>query len=228
MLSFNMLIIHDCLQVGVEFYKTSNFEKAFKKIVWDMTLEPHVFEHKWNALMEEYSFKGKTKGWFEKLFNIRDKWIPAYFNHFPRCGLMKTTSRSESMNSFFNSYSQADDFLLNFMMNYDNAIQRIRYIQRELDQKTKKAQYFMKTPREIEVHAALVYTSKMFLEVQKEMFKGSWYCDISDFNQGDGLEIYTVVHKIQKHQYKSTHKVMFFILIWFFLCCSHMYVIGLF
>ena len=123
---------------------------------------------------------------------------------------MKTTSRSESINSFFNSYSQANDFLINFMMNYDNAIQRLRYIQRELDQKTKMAQYIMKTPRDIEIHAALVYTCKMFLEVQKEMFKGSWYCDVTDCNEGDGWEIFTIVHKNKKHQVKSRHKVIFF------------------
>ena len=67
MLTFKLLITHDCLQVGVDFCKSSNFDKAFKKIVWDMTIEPNVFENTWNNLMEEYAFKGKTKDWFTEI-----------------------------------------------------------------------------------------------------------------------------------------------------------------
>ena len=196
------------LQVGKEFLKISMFEKEFKKLVWDMDMRPDVFESKWNILIED--FDSKQKQWFQQIFNIRDSWVPAFFHEDPLCGLMKTTSRSESMNSFFNSYSQGENFLLNFMMNYDNAIKRLRYKQRELDNHTKGAQYVMKSPREIEKYAASVYTSKVFLEVQKEVFKGKWYCDITDFNQGEGWEVYTVAHKKKTHELKSSYKVTIF------------------
>lgn len=172
-------------------------------------MKPDMFDHKWNTLMEEHVLDIKTKKWFSGIYEIRDSWIPAYINDYPMCGMMKTTSRSESMNNFFNSYSQADNFLVNFIRNYDNAISKIRFAQREFDHTTKIARYVMKTPREIENHASKVYTNKMFLEVQKEMFKGTWYCDTTDFNEGEGWEIYTVVQKNQKHESKSIHKVLF-------------------
>ena len=141
-------------------------------------MKPDMFDHKWKMLMEEHVFNLKTTSWFSGIYEMRDSWIPAYINDYPMCGMMKTTSRSESMNNFFNSYSQADNFLVNFIRNYDNAISKIRFAQREFDHTTKIARYVMKTPREIENHASKVYTNKMFLEVQKEMFKGTWYYDI--------------------------------------------------
>ncbi|XP_052623833.1 protein FAR1-RELATED SEQUENCE 5-like [Lactuca sativa] len=68
--------------------------------------------------------------------------------------VFETTSRSESMNSFFNTYSESGNLLLNFMMNYDTAIQKQRNTQREFDRASKKASYKMQTPREIELQAS--------------------------------------------------------------------------
>ncbi|XP_052622546.1 protein FAR1-RELATED SEQUENCE 5-like [Lactuca sativa] len=70
--------------------------------------------------------------------------------------VFETTSRSESMNSFFNIYSESGNLLLNFMMNYDTAIQKQRNTQRELDRASKKSSYKMQTPREIELQASKV------------------------------------------------------------------------
>nr|KAJ0203751.1 hypothetical protein LSAT_V11C500287380 [Lactuca sativa] len=73
------------------------------------------------------------KRWFNDMFELRDKWIPTYFSDTRMPGLMKTTLRSESMNSFFNTYSQSGNLLLHFMMNYDTTIQKQRNTQKELD-----------------------------------------------------------------------------------------------
>ncbi|GKG43813.1 hypothetical protein Tco_0482906, partial [Tanacetum coccineum] len=40
-----------------------------------------------------------------KMFNIRSTWIPAYFIDSPLCGLMRTTSRSESEKFIWNMKS---------------------------------------------------------------------------------------------------------------------------
>ncbi|KAL4559416.1 hypothetical protein LXL04_031554 [Taraxacum kok-saghyz] len=170
-------------KVGQEFLKTTNFKKQFKKIVWDMDMKPDMFDHKWNMLMQEHVFDLKTSSWFSGIYEIRDSWIPAYINDYPMCGMMKTTSRSESMNSFFISYSQADNFFVNFMRNYDNAISKIRFAQRELDHTTKIARYVMKTPREIEIHASKVYTNKMFLEVEFKAAEKEIKCSCDHFNR---------------------------------------------
>jgi len=172
-------------------------------------VEPDVFESNWNLLMEEFNFQEKM--WFKSIFKIRESWIPAYFKDFPMCGLMKTTSRSESMNSFFNSYSQHEDFLLYFLKNYDTAIQKLRNRQRELDHKTKGAHYVFKSPHKIEQHAAEVYTSALFFDLQKELFKGAWYCEITEFNVGNGWEVYSVIQKNRRSEIKAKVKVICFL-----------------
>ena len=194
------------LHLSVEFLKNTGFKKCFKKLVWDLNMEPNVFETKWDLLMKEFNLEEKR--WFKDIFKIRDSWIPAYFKDFPMCGLMKTTSRSESMNSFFNSYSQGENFLVNFMMNYDNAIQKQRNSQRELDHKTKQAHYGMKSPSDIEQQAAKIYTSALFFDIQKELYKGVWFCEDKESTEGVGVEYYTVIQKNKRREFKATFQVI--------------------
>ncbi|CAI9302651.1 unnamed protein product [Lactuca saligna] len=129
-----------------------DFRKRFSKLVWDINMKPNVFEVKWGLLMMEFNLEDTR--WFKYMFIIRDSWIPGYFSDIPMCGLMKTTLRSESMNSFFNTYSESRNLLLSFMMNYDTSIQKQRNTQRDLDKASKKASYKMQTPQEIELQAS--------------------------------------------------------------------------
>nr|KAJ0206523.1 hypothetical protein LSAT_V11C500290040 [Lactuca sativa] len=147
-------------------------KKRFSKLVWDINMKPDVFEVKRVLLMKEFNLEDTR--WFKDTLTIRDSWIPRYFSDIPMCGLMKTTSRSERMNSFFNTYSESGNLLLNFMMNYDTAIQKQMNTQRELDKASKKASYKMQRPREIELQ-----TSKVEIKVEEkeincscEHFKG--------------------------------------------------------
>ncbi|XP_052622359.1 protein FAR1-RELATED SEQUENCE 5-like [Lactuca sativa] len=140
--------------ISDDLFTNTDFRKRFSKLVWDINMKSDVFEVKWGLLMKEFNLEDTR--WFKDMFTIRDSWIPRYFSDIPMCGLMKTTSRSESMNSFFNTYSESENLLLNFMMNYATAIQKQRNTQRELDRASKKASYKMQTPREIELQALKV------------------------------------------------------------------------
>ncbi|XP_052627215.1 protein FAR1-RELATED SEQUENCE 5-like [Lactuca sativa] len=152
--------------ISDDLFTNTDFRKRFSKLVWDINMKPDVFEAKWGLLMKEFNLEDTR--WFKDMFTIRDSWIPGYFSDIPMCGLMKTTSRSESMISFFNTYSKSGNLLLNFMMNYDTAIQKQRNTQRELDRASKKASYKMQTPREIELQASKVYTIEIKAE-EKEI-----------------------------------------------------------
>ncbi|GJR83806.1 hypothetical protein Tco_0154591 [Tanacetum coccineum] len=54
--------------------------------------------------------------------------IPAYFNDSPLFGLTRTTSRSESENPFFQSFTSPGAMLLSFMMSYESAMERQSYV----------------------------------------------------------------------------------------------------
>ncbi|CAI9281814.1 unnamed protein product [Lactuca saligna] len=125
------------VMISDDLFTNTDFRKRFSKLIWDINLKPDVFEVKWGLLMKEFNLEDTR--WFKDMFTIRDSWIPGYFCDIPMCGLMKTTSRSESMNSFFNTYSESGNLLLNFMMNYNTAIQKQRNTQRELDKASKEA-----------------------------------------------------------------------------------------
>nr|KAJ0209328.1 hypothetical protein LSAT_V11C400178050 [Lactuca sativa] len=141
-------------------------KKRFNKLVWHMYIERPIFERSCELLMKESNLEDEK--WFKDIYENKKAWVPAYFNDFARCELMKTTSRSESINSFFNTYSETESFFLNFMMNYDAAIKKQCYTQRELDHKTNGPKYSWRSPHMIEQHAAKVYTSKVELKYDEK------------------------------------------------------------
>ncbi|GJV84814.1 FAR1-related sequence 5-like protein [Tanacetum coccineum] len=64
-----------------------------------------------------------------------------------------TTSRSESENSFFKSFTSPGSTLVNFMMSYESAMERQRYRQEAFDFKTINAAPKCETKLAIEHHA---------------------------------------------------------------------------
>jgi hypothetical protein len=192
--------------VTADFLKTTGFDTKLKKLVWDLHMDPDVFEVQWKSLINEH--KLDEDRWFSDIYEIRRSWIPGFFKEIPMCGLMKTTSRSESMNSFFNAYSQGENFLVNFMLNYDNAIQKLRNTQRENDRKSNTAQYSMKFPLLLEKHASSVFTSVIFFGIQNEMKNAAYFCKIREVTSGDGWELYTIIHNNKKREFKAAYKVI--------------------
>ena len=109
-------------------------------------------------------------------FQIRSTWIPAYFTDLPMSGLMRTTSRSESENSFFSNFTNAGATLIHLMMSYESAMERQGSRLEMLDHQSHNKRPPPLTPLLIEEHACKVYTRTIFLLVQKEIHLGSWAC----------------------------------------------------
>nr|GEX58484.1 hypothetical protein [Tanacetum cinerariifolium] len=84
----------------------SEFRKEFHKLIWNVHIGLEVFENRWNALITRYNLQDNK--WLSDKNAIKDRWIPGYFKEYPVCGLMKTTSRSESSNAFFQIFSHKE------------------------------------------------------------------------------------------------------------------------
>ncbi|XP_023760006.1 protein FAR1-RELATED SEQUENCE 6-like [Lactuca sativa] len=194
------------LTISNDLFTNTDFRKRFSKLVWDINIKPDVFEVQCGLLMKEFNLEDTR--WFKYMFTIRDSWIPIYFSDIPMCGLMKTTSRSESMNSFFNTFSGSENLILNFMINYDTAIQKQRNTQRELDTASMKASYKIQTPRKIKLQASKVYTSTLFFKVQKEIYEACFFCTYSYVGIEDGWEVKNVKHHNSKSEFKIEFKVL--------------------
>ncbi|XP_052626055.1 protein FAR1-RELATED SEQUENCE 5-like [Lactuca sativa] len=152
-------------KVSADFLKNTDFRKRFTKLVWNVYIEPEVFESRWKLLIRK--FKLQDKRWFKDMYRDRKLWIPAYFKDMPLHGLMKTTSRSENVNSFFNKYSNSGNLLIYFMMNYDTTIGKQGNAQQKLEHDTKNAKHEMTLPSGLLEHAAAVYTKKKICHTPK-------------------------------------------------------------
>ena len=75
-----------------------DFWKLLNKCVWGSE-NSDEFESQWNFIMTKYALMKNE--WFSTKFAILQSWIPAYFMDIPLAGILRTTQRLESANSFF-------------------------------------------------------------------------------------------------------------------------------
>lgn len=85
---------------------------------------PTEFEDGWNGVMSEY--KLESNAWLTSLFKKRKQWIPAYFSDIEMVGLLRTTSRSESSNFFFQHFHENGDTLVEFYSSFESAMDKQR------------------------------------------------------------------------------------------------------
>ncbi|XP_074299085.1 protein FAR1-RELATED SEQUENCE 5-like [Silene latifolia] len=85
-------------KIGTTLYRETNL-KELCSCVWAEDIEPSEFEERWCSVISSYGLTDNK--WLDTMFDKRDSWIPAYFRDLFMGGLMRTTSRSESENSFF-------------------------------------------------------------------------------------------------------------------------------
>jgi len=84
-------------KVGPSIREDDEFWVALNKCVWGFE-SSYDFESQWNSILIKYGLIENE--WFSTKFEIRESWIPAYFMDIPLAGILRTTSRSESANSF--------------------------------------------------------------------------------------------------------------------------------
>ncbi|KAL9671133.1 hypothetical protein QQ045_008699 [Rhodiola kirilowii] len=87
---------------GRSLCNVNDFLKKFDSVIWGHHNEPSDFEDGWHNVIREYKVENNT--WLADMFDKRSSWIPVYSKHVLMGNLLRTTSRSESENSFFGSY----------------------------------------------------------------------------------------------------------------------------
>ncbi|KAL3650030.1 hypothetical protein CASFOL_006433 [Castilleja foliolosa] len=213
--------------------KKSEAEKLFRKklnsIVWDEFMEPDQFDEQWANIMTEFNLTKDS--WFTSMYDARSSWIPAFFRDFPLSGLLKTSSVSESVNSFFGKYLKKTSNLVQFFMQYENAIEAQRHAQDSLNAANTSSTPDLKTPLSIEKHARDIYTTKIFLETQEEIVDACFKCrvmnienngDCRSYNVHDGISrVFDVVFDGADNSYVCSCKK--FVRVG--LLCSHIFVL---
>lgn len=116
------------------------------------------FETTWEELLEKNEMSNNE--WLKDLYEIREKWIPAYLRD-QFFATMPTTSRNESINSFFDGFVHADTSLCDFVHQYARAVDcRCKEEnQKDFEPSHKFVQLSSCFP--IEKHASKIYTRAM-------------------------------------------------------------------
>nr|GEY48614.1 protein FAR1-related sequence 5-like [Tanacetum cinerariifolium] len=174
----------------------TKFRKDFHKLVWNVYIGPEVFEQRWDDMITRYNFHDNK--WLSDMYANRERWVPGYFKEVPMCGLMKTTSRSESSNSFFQVYSHEGFTLVQFMLCFESAMEKQRYTQRVLDNASNGSTPSIFTEFPFEKHACAVYTPSIFREGQHEIRKSLYACtQIRNHSKG-GVETCIIRHRDER------------------------------
>ncbi|KAL3627323.1 hypothetical protein CASFOL_028686 [Castilleja foliolosa] len=105
---------------------------------------------------------------------------------------MKTTSLSESVNSFFDRYLIKCSNLVEFFMQYGSAVEAQRQAQDLFDNDNVTTTPALKTPLPLEIHALSVYSTQKFLEVQNDITSACFECRVLDIGNDSQCSFYKI------------------------------------
>ena len=135
-----------------------HFKEDFNSCIYK-SLTVAQFEDRWEALVEKYDLMNHS--WLQDMYSVRHKWVRVYTKLHFTTG-MTTTSRSESMNSFFDEFVNASTGLKDFIENSQKALEKQYLREREADYETKNKERSKITSSSLENHAASTYMKEMF------------------------------------------------------------------
>ncbi|XP_042038458.1 protein FAR-RED IMPAIRED RESPONSE 1-like [Salvia splendens] len=168
--------------------RDDDFKKKFNACVWSDLLEPDEFEEEWNRLVEHH--KLEDIDWFATLYEYRQFWIPAYFRDFPLGSMIRTTSISESENSFYKNFLKPRANIAKFYLNFNHALEFQRNSRTTLDYHDATALPILATTLPFEKHASTLYTDSMFKKIQEEIVEGNDRCRVLGFSPAEMVDTY--------------------------------------
>ncbi|XP_019157954.1 PREDICTED: protein FAR1-RELATED SEQUENCE 5-like [Ipomoea nil] len=177
-------------KVGPVLAEDEVFRRKLNGIVWNKSIDSKAFEDSWSRIIEEYGLV--YNGWFRYLFESRTFSASPYFHDEFMSGFVRTTSRSESRNSFFGSFSNGHSSLVEFLVHFDSVISAQRHVQAKLTADSKSCFPVLKTPLALEKHAMDVYTISVFYDVQVEICEGCFSCRVVSLCECDRKVCYGI------------------------------------
>ncbi|XP_063941429.1 protein FAR1-RELATED SEQUENCE 5-like [Daucus carota subsp. sativus] len=186
-------------KVGPVLCAESGFMEKLNKFVWSSHLTISEFEEGWNSVLNEFGLSEHV--WLNEMYLMRESWIPAFFRDKPLRALLRTTSRSESSNFFFNHFVQRGDTLSEFYICYESAIEKQIYENKKLNDGDRCIPKTI-TEKEIEKEAAQLYTRTMFYKVQKQIKASCFHISLAGQPiVVDGVSKYFVRDKTYDEKY---------------------------
>ncbi|XP_026438811.1 protein FAR1-RELATED SEQUENCE 5-like [Papaver somniferum] len=182
------------------FYKKSKFKKTVKAVT-RFTYTTQEFENQWEAMLREFGLVEDV--WLHDLFEIREKWIPAY-NRGTFFAGMNSTQRSDSIISFFDHSVNSRTCLLEFVESCGQALERMYIRERYEDYKSIHVKRIFASQDLLVKHASPIYTKNMFMKVHEQFNASSRYR--SEAIEADGDEetyrVYSLNDEVPMEQFR--------------------------
>ncbi|XP_047948992.1 protein FAR1-RELATED SEQUENCE 5-like [Salvia hispanica] len=188
-----------------------DLKKELKNCVWSELIEPEEFDEAWNKVMEKYGLKDNE--WFSSIFASRKFWVRIllwkhifymmkYFCHYAETYSSipeNLSSISASQNIFFKRYSKSHSNLVEFLMNYNNALDVQKSNNNRLEYLDFNMIPTLKTNSALVKHASTIYSYSGFKLTQskiEEAVDNVTMVTVSIFGEN---EIYVVNDKFSKN-----------------------------
>ncbi|KAK1383136.1 hypothetical protein POM88_020871 [Heracleum sosnowskyi] len=97
-------------------------------------------------------------------------------------GLLRTTSRSKSSNSFFQHFHESGDTLVEFYSSFESAMDKQRLRNVEDDNRSEKIP-LKKTSMSIEMDASKLYTLELYYRVREEIKSACYHTSMEDMTR---------------------------------------------
>jgi hypothetical protein len=185
-------------KIDARLLKDNEFRKMVNSCVWGSENQME-FESRWQAWVTKYQLEKNE--WLVGRYQIREAWIPAYFREIWLGGILRTTSRSESANSFFNRFIGRKLALVEFWIRFDTALKCQRQEELIDDNTSMHTNPKLFTSWEIERHGGSVFTHEVFRRFQEEVLAAREHCDVQTTDEMEDCRIVTVAdnsHRVRE------------------------------
>ena len=130
--------------------------------------------------------------WFSTRFTICESWIPVYFLDIPLAGMLRTTSRSESANSFFNRFIHRKLTLVEFWLRFGTALECQRQEELKADNASLHTIPKLMTPWAMEKKCSVIYTHEVFMNFQEQIVAARDHCIVQGISESEDMKCFTI------------------------------------
>ncbi|KNA14393.1 hypothetical protein SOVF_107850 isoform A [Spinacia oleracea] len=142
-----------------------NIDAEFGKCVESESIEE--FESRWGMLLEQYYLMDDE--WMRSVYDARRMWVPVYMRDTffgDHCG-----EGNKGRNIYFDGFITAETTLQVLIEDYKKAVGIWHEKELRADHDTSNTIPLLKTPSPMEKQAGSVYTKKIFMKFQEELFQ---------------------------------------------------------
>ncbi|KAL9668461.1 hypothetical protein QQ045_005995 [Rhodiola kirilowii] len=177
-------------KVGISKYMEFGFLNSIKAVIWGEYKDCKEFETSWQDLISKYDLH--TNSWLATMYDLRSSWIPIYFRDVHMGALLRTTSRSESENSFFGRYIHRSLTLVEFFFGFNSAMDLQRQNRVQIYQESRRFVPTLNSTQKLEKHASETFSYSIFKIIQSEMSESAYGCAIQSINEDEHGRIYII------------------------------------